>query len=29
MPQGQFCPRCRVTVQQTDHFCRYCGTRLR
>lgn len=28
-PQGQFCPRCRVTVLQTDHFCRYCGTRLR
>jgi len=29
VPQGFFCPRCRVTVQQTDYFCRYCGTRLR
>ena len=28
-PQAYYCPRCRVTVQQTDFFCRYCGTRLR
>jgi len=26
---GSFCPRCRITVQPTDRFCRYCGTRLR
>jgi hypothetical protein len=28
-PSSLFCPRCRVTVQQTDFFCRYCGWRLR
>ncbi len=29
-PQGvQYCPRCRVTIQPSDFFCRYCGTRLR
>lgn len=28
-PQGLYCPTCRVTVQSTDFFCRYCGRRLR
>ena len=23
------CPRCRVSIERTDYFCRYCGTRLR
>ena len=26
---GFFCPRCRITLQPTDYFCRYCGQRLR
>ena len=28
-PQASYCPRCRITVQPGDYFCRYCGTRLR
>ena len=28
-PRGYYCPRCRVTVQPTDFFCKYCGQRLR
>ncbi len=28
-PSALYCQRCRVTVQITDHFCRYCGWRLR
>jgi uncharacterized membrane protein YuzA (DUF378 family) len=28
-PSVLYCPRCRITVQPTDHFCRYCGWRLR
>lgn len=27
--QTYHCPRCRITVQYTDYFCRHCGTRLR
>ena len=23
------CPRCRITVQPTDFFCKYCGWKLR
>ncbi len=28
-PPAFYCPRCRVTIQATDNFCKYCGTRLR
>ena len=28
-PSALYCPRCRITVQTTDRFCRYCGQRLR
>lgn len=28
-PQAYYCPRCRITVQPSDYFCRYCGSRLR
>ena len=28
-PQAFYCPRCRITVQSADFYCRYCGTRLR
>ncbi len=24
-----YCPRCRITIQSTDNFCKYCGNRLR
>lgn len=29
LPPARFCPRCRVAVQVSDIFCRYCGWRLR
>jgi len=28
-PKVTHCPQCKVTIQPTDHFCRYCGTQLR
>jgi len=28
-PSAFYCPQCRITVQPTDFFCRYCGRRLR
>jgi len=28
-PSSYYCPRCRITVQPTDFYCKYCGQRLR
>ncbi len=28
-PQAFYCPRCRITINPADVFCRYCGARLR